>query len=235
MEFADIHAHVLYEIDDGAEDIDEMYSLIDAEYAEGVRWLCCTPHFHPGYYGNNSLRRDILFEELRKGIEIKYPDLKLYLGNELHFYDGCMEEVKKRECLTINNTRYLLVDFDFDVALHTMEVALKTILQRGYVPVLAHVERYNCFRGKWKQIKRLRESGVFIQVNASSIAKRKYYLRIRYMMINRIVDIVASDAHNLKHRPPVLKEAYIFVSKKYGVDYALEVFKTNPYKLLENM
>ena len=53
MGLADIHIHLLFGVDDGAKDEDEMHAILDAAYQAGTRVLCCTPHFHPGYFGDN--------------------------------------------------------------------------------------------------------------------------------------------------------------------------------------
>lgn len=50
MALADIHIHLLFGVDDGAKDEDEMHAILDAAYQAGTRVLCCTPHFHPGYF-----------------------------------------------------------------------------------------------------------------------------------------------------------------------------------------
>ena len=44
MGLADIHIHLLFGVDDGAKDEDEMHAILDAAYQAGTRVLCCTPH-----------------------------------------------------------------------------------------------------------------------------------------------------------------------------------------------
>ena len=54
MQFSDIHIHVLYNCDDGAKSMEDMYKMIDAAYVDGTRYICLTPHYNPGYFGENS-------------------------------------------------------------------------------------------------------------------------------------------------------------------------------------
>lgn len=234
MRFVDIHTHILPGLDDGAKDLEETYALIDAEYKNGVRMLCCTPHFHPGYYGDHHVKRDDAFLELKRYVEDNYLDMKIFIGNELHYYKGCLEAVRKRECLTINNTRYILVDFAYDESMNSIETALTSILREGYIPILAHIERYKCYHKQYKRINLLKDAGVVIQINAGSIVKNKHFWIIRYLLKKRLVDLVASDAHNMDTRPVEMLDAYKIILKKYGKGYADDIFKTNAYRIIES-
>ena len=64
MEFTDIHAHLLFGVDDGAKDEATMRAMLDAAYQDGVRTLCATPHFQPDFYGDNLKARDEAFLRL---------------------------------------------------------------------------------------------------------------------------------------------------------------------------
>lgn len=64
MALADIHIHLLFGVDDGAKDEDEMHAILDAAYQAGTRVLCCTPHFHPGYFGDNYDKVNAAFKRL---------------------------------------------------------------------------------------------------------------------------------------------------------------------------
>lgn len=79
---------------------------------------------------------------------------------------------------------------------------------------------------------RLRDIGAIIQVNASSVLRPYRYPLVRKILQQRIVDVIASDAHNLEGRPPTLSKAYIEVSQRYGKDYADELFLFHPNAIL---
>lgn len=64
MVFSDIHIHALYGVDDGAETREEMLGIVGAAYRDGTRYMCLTPHYHPGYYGRNEERTAKAFEQL---------------------------------------------------------------------------------------------------------------------------------------------------------------------------
>lgn len=109
--FADIHTHLLSGVDDGAKDEDEMLAILDAAYQSGTRLLCCTPHFHPGYWGHNRERSAAAYDRLTAAARDRYPDLRLHLGNELRYSPECVSWLRDGDCRTLGQTRCVLVDF----------------------------------------------------------------------------------------------------------------------------
>mgnify|MGYP000379279361 CR=1 FL=1 len=69
MGLADIHIHLLFGVDDGAKDEDEMHAILDAAYQAGTRVFCCTPHFHPGYFGDNYDKVNAAFKRLSSYVQ----------------------------------------------------------------------------------------------------------------------------------------------------------------------
>ena len=108
MIFADIHCHALYGVDDGARDEAMMQKMLDAQYVDGVRYLCFTPHYHPGYYGYNEIGTEAAFNRAVEYCK-KYPNLQLSLSNELHYAPECLSWIKTKTCRKISSTKYILV------------------------------------------------------------------------------------------------------------------------------
>ncbi len=232
MIFADIHTHVLAEVDDGTQSEEEMFHLLDECYRNGTRYLCCTPHYHPGYYGNNKEKSSAEFSALTSYAETAYPDMRIYLGNELHYHQGSIEWVKRGDCRTINNTRYLLVDFSSDESANNIEHALEKFLRIGYIPILAHIERYKCFRHHYRRLEKLRSEGVLLQANTASILNLRQHPALSKLLKNFHIDLVASDTHNLTTRPPMMEEAYKEIYDKYSADYANWIFYEHAVQIL---
>ncbi|MBQ6402408.1 MAG: hypothetical protein IJI27_00750 [Oscillospiraceae bacterium] len=235
MNFADIHNHILFGVDDGARSEADMYALIDASYADGVRHLCFTPHYHTGYFGEHQTQIDAAFALAQSYCAERYPDLRLYLGNELRYERSCIDWVEKSKCRTLNNTQYLLVDFLYhEPADHIMQ-AMIHILNNGYTPVLAHVERYEDLRMNMHEVEQLRSWGVIIQIDAQSVlgglghgAKR----RSRRILKMQMADLIASDAHDLNQRPPLLRECCDLIEQRYGKTYAKSLLLETPLRIL---
>lgn len=233
MELADLHIHALYGVDDGAKTEAEMQQMIDASYADGVRTICLTPHFHPGYFGDNYEKINLAYSKLQAYTKQRYPGLQIFLGNELRYSKGCISWLKDGLCRTINHTRYVLVDFSEREGGNTIIAGIEYLLNAGYIPILAHVERY----GKLglRAIQELRGNGVLIQIDIQSLFGGFGWLierRAKTILARHLADLVASDAHDLASRPPGLSNGYRLLSKNYGESYADAICRSNALQIL---
>ncbi len=221
--FVDIHTHIAFGLDDGAKSIENTIEMIKTAKADGTDYICMTPHFHTAYYKYSAEQRNASFEQIKNSVD----DVYIFFGNELHYSPQMMEWLKKGECLTINNSKYVLIDFYETEEKEVIFDALHNLLSGGYKPILAHTERYGL---NIKDVMQLKESGIIIQVNAMSVfgqwgfnAKR----RSRAILKRGLADLVCSDAHNMTKRPPTLKKTYEWVAKKTEQSYADDLFINN--------
>lgn len=237
MFFADIHNHMLFGVDDGAHSETEMYQIIDVSYADGVRHLCFTPHYHPGYFGEHQAQIDAAFALAKQYASEQYPDLQLYLGNELRYERSCIYWLEQGRCRTLNDTEYLLVDFLYPEPAENILDAMLRVLNAGFTPVLAHVERYEKFHRDLREIDRLKDWGVILQVDAQSPLGGLGHgskVRARRLLDAGAVDLIASDAHDMTSRTPQLRPCFDYVSRKYGENYALHLFQEEPLRILRS-
>mgnify|MGYP000009444390 FL=1 len=235
MAFADIHCHLLCGVDDGAKNENEMFAIADAAYRSGTRLLCCTPHFHPGYFGENYERVNAAFARMSDYAKEKHPDLALYLGNELRYGPECTAWLREGVCRTMNGTRYVLVDFSEAAPEKVIGNGLHTLLNAGYIPILAHVERYRSLHGKIPAIRSLWHNGVIFQADTQSLF-RKFGLLVqsqcKKLLSLGMIDMISSDAHNCTSRPPEMTGCFHYISKKYGADCAAALCCNNAERLL---
>ena len=235
MFYADIHSHSLYGVDDGAKTQEDMQAMLDAAYADGSRDLCFTPHFHLGYFGDNIRERDTAFSEAKEYAKIKFPDMRLYLGNELRYSRECISWLEDGLCLTLNGTRCVLVDFSETERAGTIADGINRLLNAGYTPVLAHAERYELLSPGLREVQSFRQKGVLIQLDSQSLlgdfgpgVKR----RAKAMLRRGYVDFISTDAHSLRHRPPEMNGAFQFIERKYGRICGESLCRDNALKLL---
>lgn len=222
MPFADIHTHILWGVDDGPSGPEQMLRMLDAAYADGVRLLCLTPHYHPGYFGRNRDKSREVFGQLERYAGEKYPDMQLYLANELRYDSNCISWLEEGFCRTIGEGS-VLVDFSAGESGKKIQEAMYRLLNAGYQPILAHVERYPHLRGDIRALRKLRSQGVMFQITAGSVfgafglgAK----VAARRLLKEDLVDMVASDAHDMARRKPGLGEIHRYLKEKYGPDRA---------------
>lgn len=234
MKFADLHNHTLFGADDGPRTEQEMFEMLDAAWADGTEVICLTPHFHPGYFGDNRDRVDRAFEILSRYAVQKYPAMRLYLGNELRYSGECLSWLESGSCRTLNGTDRVLVDFNETEPEDNIIKGVERLMNAGYRPVLAHAERYRAL--SVRRIRDLSRNGVFIQIDVQSIFGTyglHARLRSRHLLSDKLVDIVATDAHGLGRRSPILSRGYRDIERKYGDTYASAIFVENPLLLLE--
>lgn len=234
MRFADLHHHALWGVDDGPASEQEMFQMVDAAYRDGVQVICLTPHYHPGYFSDNPEQVERSFASLKQYAAEKYPDLRLYPGNELRYSGDCLSWLESQACRTLNATDYVLVDFSENESERNIIKAIDRLMSAGYTPVLAHAERYRSLSAQ--HVLELSRNSVWIQVDVQSIFGTYGLgarLRSRALLKKKLVDVVASDAHDLGSRSPILSRGYRCIKRAYGEAYAAAVFWENPLRLLE--
>lgn len=222
MFYTDIHSHMLFGTDDGAQDEETMYAMLDMAYNSGTRAVCLTPHYQPVYYGNNAGRSQHAFTLLSEYAKKKYPDMRLSLGNELGYYTECIEAIKEGKCRLIAD-KYLLMDFPPTTHFFAIKYAMNEMLAAGFRVVLAHIERYTCLRGEEDTLADWEHRGALYQVNATAFSRTASFRtrrHVKHLMRRALIHAVAADAHDLVQRPPVLAEAEAVITKNYGEDIA---------------
>lgn len=233
MFFSDIHMHLLYGVDDGAKTKDEMLKMLDMAYKRGTRLICATPHFKPREFGDNCEITEKVFSELCQYANEKYPDLELWLGNELFCSKDCENWLRSGRCKTMGGTRYVLVEFKFEASEAEIEKSLRSVLNFGYIPIIAHAERYKNLT--LKKLQALSSMGVLVQANADMIFEGFFHgMRLRRMLSKRLVDFISTDAHDNGKRPPLMKSAFEIISKKYSKNYAETICYKNAYSLFSS-
>ncbi len=226
----DLHCHILPSIDDGAKNTGISFEMLKEERKQGVKAITFTPHFN-----FNRIDVDDFVEVRQKSYDslmavpgVSDLGIKFKLGCEVYFSTKLNET--ELDPLCFEGTNYILIEFPTDQRPYGLRHTIVDILNRGYQPILAHVERYPYFTEDPQQLYDLIEKGCVAQINSGAILQGdKAALRyIRWGM----AQLICTDAHNMKKRVPNLKEGMRFVKKKYGEEYvdwfeknAVDVFK----------
>lgn len=238
FEITDLHNHSLFDLDDGADSYETMCRMIDMSYESGVRHICFTPHYFNVEKGDCSPEQiEERFAKAREYCGKQYPDMGLSLGSEMIYHYDCIDSIKQKKLFTLAGSRYVLTDFLATLDAKSIASGVERILNSGYVPVVAHVERYTCLYGKIDLIRRMSEAGAVIQINAGSLFLGFFSKRRQLCMkllSEGLVDVIASDAHGDTVRTPELKSAVKLVISKFGSDYAEYLFNTVPQKIISN-
>lgn len=228
----DIHCHILPGLDDGARTIEETLQMLQIAKERGITDIVATPHIYPDFY----------FPEMEKILEA-YNEVKnyvsgvnLYLGTDLHLCPETIKYLKEGRALTINNGSYVLIEPpEFFGAMELLEMLFQ-LRGEGYYPIITHPERYQIFREKKELLFKIVEQGNFLQLTSASITG--YFGETvqnfsRELIKEKIVHLVASDAHSPRRRIPFLKDAYEKISEWGSKDYSMYI-EENSLKVLNN-
>lgn len=231
----DMHCHILPGIDDGARDEGSMERMLRIAGTEGIEAIVATPHYMLGQDEKELEAIKIKYDLARKAWKKRGLQKELYLGNELLWEDGIVEALDSGKALTMNGTSYVLVEFLPDAGEMYIENAIRRLQYAGYLPIIAHVERYERLQNQ-KVLRKLVDMGVYLQVNVSTVlGKHGFFLKHRVLrwMQEGLVHFVGSDAHNSKTRRPEMKECAQYLNKKLGVTKTCQILEKNPMRMLE--
>lgn len=233
----DLHCHLLPGIDDGSKSLDESLEMARMLVADGVSIVACTPHIMPGVFNNDgwAIRQEI--EKLQQAIRDAEIPLYLVTGADVHIAPGLPQSLRSGAVLSLHDTRYVLIEPPHHVAPPRIEDTFFELMTAGYVPVLTHPERLSWIEQRYSTVKRLFEAGTWMQITAGAIlgdfgSRPKYWAE--RMIDEGACHIVATDAHNVKRRPPRLRAAFEALVKRVGETEATNMVLYRPYAILEN-
>lgn len=235
--YFDIHSHILPGVDDGAKDMEETLDMMSTAYSEGIRIMVATPHYVAGETCITKEKLQLIYEEVISAAENHGKELQIILGNELFYSQDLIEALKNGDALTIDGTRYILVEFLQSASFREIREGLNHCICAGYIPILAHVERYRCLIKEPNLVGHLINLGVYMQLNFSCIIKRITNPRnnfCRKLFKNEWVHFLGTDAHGAEDRAPLAREAATFLEKKYGEETMRQLLWENPMTMLED-
>lgn len=213
----DLHCHILPGIDDGSKNRAMSLEMLKEQKKQRVQAIAFTPHFNFSRIDVDEFIevRQQSYERLMSVPEVSELGIKFKLGCEIYFSTKLNDT--ELEPLCYEGTNYILIELPTDQRPYGLKHTLVEILNRGFQPVLAHVERYPYFTEDPIQLFDFIEQGCVAQINAGAILEGDK-AALRYIKWG-MAQLICTDAHNMKTRRPNLKEAYSFVKKKYGEDY----------------
>lgn len=236
----DIHVHILPGLDDGAPDIQEAIQMARLASENGVHKMAATPHANRELEGGKEMTGPFWksFGELKQELAQQQIHLELVPGVEVFFTEDLPQAIKAGEVLSLNHSRYYLVEFPFSIHPGRLWQNVQSLLQMpDVIPVIAHPERYSCVQKDPELIYELVMDGVLTQINKGSITGKfgkKVYRAAMQLLEHNLAGCVASDAHSATVRTPYLLDARAILEKYYSREYAELLLEENPEKILQN-
>ena len=233
----DLHCHLLPGLDDGAENLQISLTMARKAVAQRVTIIACTPHILPGVYHNRGPDIRAATKNLQEALDREGIPLQLATGADVHMAPNFIAGLRSGELLTLADLRYVLVEPPHSVAPPQMEEFFFNLVTAGYVPILTHPERLSWVRSRHDTIKKLVQTGVWMQVTAGSFTgafgRTALYWAVR-LLDEGCVHLIASDAHDAERRPPDLASGREFVAKRVGAKEAQHLVVTRPMGILKD-
>lgn len=223
----DFHSHVLPNIDDGSKSIAESVEMLVSNKRQGADIMIATPHFYINRRTAEVFleRREKSFNSLYEAIKQRADVPRIVLGAEVYYFSG-MGGFEKLEELCINGTNYLLLEMPFDLWGKRVFRDVEEIIQRGIIPVIAHIERYIKIQKGTSNINKLINMDVLIQMNCEYI--NGFFSRGNALKLikNNTVSLIGTDSHNMNSRKPNMGKSIEIIKKSLGEDTLNKIEKT---------
>lgn len=232
----DIHCHILPDFDDGASTLEESMTMIRMAVSSGVSGIVATPHFRGdpqslALVPELKQRRKLLEEAIRQtGLPIE-----LYSGAEVLCMPQTVEMAQRNQLPTLGATRYVLTEFFFNETFSYMDEILTGIAQAGYIPVVAHPERYETIQRDPRRLARWFGKGFIIQLNKGSILGalgHRAGMAADWILSAGLAHLVASDAHSSDRRTTDMTALRARLLDEYESDYVSILMDQNPARLI---
>lgn len=235
----DLHNHLLPGIDDGAPDLDTALQLAKIAISDGTTHMVCTPHIHPGRYENTQDTINQALTVFQQGLLEHGLNLQVSAAAEVRFGMELMIGVKTNSIPFLGQwqgKKVMLLEFPHGEMPFAAEKLTSWLLQNNIIPMIAHPERNKGLMREPSKLKPFIEQGCLLQVTSGSVAGNfgatAQELAIQFLEHNWVT-ILASDAHNIEHRPPLLSAGLAVATEVLGADAAQRLVMDNPWQIAQ--
>lgn len=230
----DFHSHILPGIDDGAKNLEQSIAMVNEAKKVGFTKIISTSHYMENYYECNERDRRQLLKKVQENVQ----GIELILGNEIYITNNIIELLQNGQASSINGTKYVLFEFPLITTrpMNDKEVIYR-LVENGYIPIIAHPERYPFIQENPDYLFELEEMGALFQANYGSIIgmyglKAKKTLKI--LLKNNLISFFGSDAHRPEQvynkMPKIIKKLKKIISNEEFEEFT----EINPEKVFKN-
>jgi len=237
----DIHSHLLPGIDDGAATIGQSLELARHAVADGITHMVITPHIQPGVYDNDIASITTAFELFRDMLLENSVALHVAMAAEVRI---CPEIITMldRDTLPLfvaaDGAKTMLLELPHSHVPPGTEKMLQWLIAQGIQVLIAHPERNKGILKDYSRAGRFVDLGCMLQVTSGSLSGRfgvPPQQAARYMLEQGWVSVLATDAHNMRSRPPELSDGLAAASALAGEAAAKKLVQSAPWSLVGGM
>jgi len=233
----DLHTHILWDWDDGPDDLYQARAMCRMAERDGIRAICLTPHIFRMTRHDNDLgilgQRMAEFDREMRAAGI---GLEFHWGAEVFVHAEVVRAIERYR-FTVDQTSYVFLEFDAEGVPVGASNMLAQLLGKGFVPIISHPERNRGFAARPELLYEFISMGCAAQVTAGSLTGemgKEVRATAGLFLMNNLVHIIASDAHRTIGRPPGLSRAVEAAAKIVGESKARAMVAEIPRAILEN-
>ena len=236
----DIHCHFLPGIDDGPESMAEAVLLARMAVADGITHTIVTPHIHPGRYDNEKASIEQGFHAYTQKLQEEGIALKVGMASEVRISMEILPLIAEDKIPFVGELdgyKILLLEFPHSHILPGSDKLVDYLLQRNIRPLIAHPERNKDVMRKVEKIEPFVKMGCLLQLTAGSVAG--HFGSIAQQRSHQLLEagwahVIATDSHDPKNRPPILKAGQQAASEIVGDEEAFKLVDTHPRAIISS-
>lgn len=238
--FIDLHSHIAWDVDDGIKTKEDAIKALEQAKEDGIVGICSTPHVISEKTDSVAFQNILLRQQELMEIA-KEMGIYIYSGAEMFMNIDFLDSLDNGIFQTLNESRYMLVEFDLSRDIHYISYIdeyLDELFCRGFIPIIAHVERFFPTGLDLEMVENWLEMGCLLQTNRTSLMgfQGKVIQRNAHHLVkNKMIHLIASDTHRtVGNRIEKLSDAYQVVIKLTDNEYADQLFLRNPLIILDD-
>jgi protein-tyrosine phosphatase len=234
----DLHCHLLPGIDDGSTGVEMSIAMARIAASDGIGTIACTPHIYPGLFENRGPDIRQRVERLAEDLAGAGVELALSYGADIQIVPELVSGLRSQEMPTLGGSRYFLLEPPHHTVPQELLQLVFSALAAGYVPVITHPERLTWLDDEhYPWFVQAARQGAWIQLTAGAVTgrfgRRAKYWSERFLG-DGMVHILATDAHEPMHRPPLLAEGRQAAESLVGAREAMRLVVERPQAILDN-
>lgn len=233
----DFHSHIVYDVDDGSETIENSINILKKAQDAGFRSIILTPHYMEDYYEYDKEQIQERIRELNQKCAEENIDITLYQANEIYITNNMVELLQENIASSINDSRYVLFELPMNNEPANLLEVIYSLLEDGKVPIIAHPERYTYIQKDPNKLLELVENGVLFQTNYGSILGqygKEIQKTAKLLLENNFIHFLGSDVHKTGHIYENIEEIKKNLRKIISDKKIEEITKINAEKVLKN-
>lgn len=233
----DVHSHIIPKIDDGATSFEESYTMFNEAVKTGFTDIIATSHYIEDYYETDCVERQAWIEAMNKALKENNINLNIHSGNEIYITQNLVKLIKERKASTLAGSRYVLFELPMNNNIVYLNETIFEIKSSGFVPIIAHPERYAFVQRNPNMLTDLIKQGVLFQGNYASIIGRygnHAKNTIKKLLKANMIHFLGTDCHRKNDIYIQMNDIIQELEKLLGVEMLEKLTTINPSHIIKN-